>query len=84
MNELREQLKAQIIEQLNLEDLTPADIDTNAPLFGDAGLGLDSIDGLEFIVLLDAQYGIKIGDPSAAREIFTSVETLATFIESQK
>lgn len=80
MSELKENLKAQIIEQLNLEDLTPADIQDDAPLFGDQGLGLDSIDALEFIVLLDSNYGIKIADPNEGKEIFQSVNTLAAYI----
>ena len=80
MSELKENLKAQIIEQLNLEDLTPADIQDDAPLFGDQGLGLDSIDALEFIVLLDSNYGIKIADPNQGKEIFQSVNTLADYI----
>jgi acyl carrier protein len=84
MSSLKENLKVQIIEQLNLEDLTPADIVDEAPLFGDDGLGLDSIDALEFIVLLDSEYGIKIEDPAGAREIFYSLNTLAEFIESKK
>ena len=84
MSELKEQLKSQIIEQLNLEDLTPADIKNDSPLFGDEGLGLDSIDALEFIVLLDSFYGIKIEDQAAAREIFHSVDSMADFIESKK
>ena len=84
MSDLKENLKAQIIEQLNLEDLTPADIKDDAPLFGDEGLGLDSIDALEFIVLLESNYGIKIADPSKGREIFHSVNSLAAFIESNQ
>jgi acyl carrier protein len=84
MSELKENLKAQIIEQLSLEDLTPADIQDDAPLFGDEGLGLDSIDALEFIVLLESNYGIKIADPSQGREIFHSVNSLAAFIESNQ
>lgn len=84
MSELKENLKAQIIEQLSLEDLTPADIKDDAPLFGDDGLGLDSIDALEFIVLLESNYGIKIADPSQGREIFHSVNSLADFIEKNK
>lgn len=84
MSELKENLKAQIIEQLSLEDLTPADIKNDAPLFGDDGLGLDSIDALEFIVLLESNYGIKIADPSQGREIFQSVDSLAAFIESNQ
>ncbi len=84
MSDLKENLKAQIIQQLNLLDLKPSDILDDAPLFGDEGLGLDSIDALEFIVLLDSHYNIKIDDPAKAREIFTSVNTLAGFIESNK
>jgi acyl carrier protein len=84
MSDLKENLKAQIIEQLNLEDLTPADIQDDAPLFGDQGLGLDSIDALEFIVLLDSNYGIKISDPSEGKEIFQSVNTLADYISKHQ
>lgn len=84
MSELKENLKAQIIEQLNLEDLTPADIQDDAPLFGDQGLGLDSIDALEFIVLLDTYYNIKVADPNEGKEIFQSVNTLAAYIEKQQ
>lgn len=84
MSDLKENLKAQIIEQLNLEDLTPADIQDDAPLFGDQGLGLDSIDALEFIVLLDSNYGIKIADPSEGKEIFQSVNSLAAYISNHQ
>jgi acyl carrier protein len=84
MQELTEKLKKEIIEVLNLEDVKPEDIDTDAPLFGD-GLGLDSIDALELIVLLEKNYGIKIEDPREGRKIFTSVRTMADFIlEHQK
>lgn len=84
MSDLKETLKAQIIEQLNLEDLTPADIQNDAPLFGNDGLGLDSIDALEFIVLLETFYNIKIADPSEGKEIFHSVDSLAAYIEKNK
>ncbi|HIP31510.1 MAG TPA: acyl carrier protein [Crocinitomicaceae bacterium] len=80
MSDLKQTLKEQIIEQLNLEDLTPADIQDDAPLFGE-GLGLDSIDALEFIVLLEQNYGIKIADPSEGKDIFQSVNSLAEYIE---
>jgi acyl carrier protein len=82
MDGLREKLKAELITQLNLEDLEPEDIETEAPLFGD-GLGLDSIDALEIIVLLEKEYDIKIEDPREGKEIMVSVETLARFIESK-
>ncbi len=83
MNELIENLKVQIIEQLNLEEVKPADIDVNAPLFGD-GLGLDSIDALELIVLLEKHYSIKIAEPKDAKAIFTSVQTMADYIMANK
>lgn len=83
MSELKEQLKAQIIEQLNLEDVKPEDIGDDEPLFGE-GLGLDSIDALEFIVLLEQHYGIRIADPSQGRDIFHSVNSLADFIEKNR
>jgi acyl carrier protein len=83
MSDLKQTLKAQIIEQLNLEDLTVDDIQDDAPLFGD-GLGLDSIDALEFIVLLEQHYGIKLADPSEGKDVFTSVNSLADFIEKNR
>jgi acyl carrier protein len=84
MEELTEKLKKEVIEVLNLEDVKPEDIDVNAPLFGD-GLGLDSIDALELIVLLEKNYGIKIEDPKEGRKIFTSIQTMADYIlEHQK
>jgi len=80
MEELIANLKKQVIEQLNLEDLTPDDIDAKSPLFGD-GLGLDSIDALELIVLMEREYGIKINDPSEGKKIFASLETMAKYIQ---
>ena len=83
MDELIYTLKQQIIEALNLEDMTPEDIDENASLFGE-GLGLDSIDALELIVLMEKNYGIRVKDPSAGKEIFKSVNTMAAFIEANR
>ncbi len=83
MSTLIEELKAQIIETLNLEDITPADID-EAPLFGDAGLGLDSIDALELIVLMDKEHGIKIHNPAEGQTIFHSVKSMADYIAANK
>ena len=83
MEQLIEQLKAQIIEALNFEDMTPADIDSDAPLFGE-GLGLDSIDALELIMLMDREYGIKLADPKKGKEIFQSVRTMAEYIQAHR
>jgi len=84
MSELREKLKAQLIEQLNLEDIEISDIADDDALFGDDGLGLDSIDALEIIVLLEKEYGIKLADPKKGKDIMTSVNTLAAYIESNQ
>ncbi len=83
MNELIDQLKNQIIEALNLEDMTAQDIDAEAPLFGD-GLGLDSIDALELIVLLEREYGIKLTNPAEGKKIFKSVATIADFVDKNR
>lgn len=83
MDALIDKLKGEIIEQLNLEDVKKEDIDNDAPLFGD-GLGLDSIDALELIVLLEKNYGIKVANPQDGKKIFQSVRTMAEFIEANK
>jgi acyl carrier protein len=77
---LIDQLKAQVITELNLADIQAADIDPAAPLFNDGGLGLDSIDALELTVILDKHYGIKVTDPAQMKRAFFSIETLAAFI----
>lgn len=84
MSELIEKLKVQLIEQLNLEDLEPSDIEAGDPLFGDEGIGLDSIDALEIIVLLEKEYGVKLEDPKKGKEVFYSLETLADYITKNK
>jgi acyl carrier protein len=83
MENLIVKIKEQVIEVLNLEDVEVADIDTDAALFGD-GLGLDSIDALELIVLLEKHYGIKIEDPKDGKKIFQSIRTIAEYIEENK
>ena len=82
MDELIEKLKGQIIEQLNLVELKPEEINPDSPLFGE-GLGLDSIDALELIVLLEKHYGIKIEDPKDGKTIFQSIRTMAEYIKAQ-
>lgn len=83
MEELIETLKQQVIDALNLEDLTPADIDVDAPLFGE-GLGLDSIDALELIMILEKDYGIKLHSPAEGKEIFKSIRTMAEYIQAHR
>ncbi len=81
MNALIEELKIKLIEQLNLEDIEPAEIEVDQALFGD-GLGLDSIDALELIVLMERDYGIKIDDPNKGREVFATLTTMAEYIKA--
>jgi acyl carrier protein len=84
MQSLEEEVKNVIIEVLQLEDITPADIDTDAPLFGD-GLGLDSIDALELGVALQKRYGITLSaDSEETRRHFASVRTLSAMIAAYK
>ena len=78
--ELIEKLKKEIIVQLNL-DIDPTIITAESPLFGDEGLGLDSIDALELVVLLDRGYGIKVGNPEEVKDHFKSLSTLADYIK---
>ena len=79
MEQLIQELKEHLIEELNLDEIAPEDIDAEAPLFGD-GLGLDSIDALEIILILEKFYGIKLKNSAEAKPIFYSVKTLAEYI----
>lgn len=83
MEDLKIKLKEQLIEALNLEGMKPEEIDNAAPLFGE-GLGLDSIDALELIVLLEKNYNIRIEDPKDGRKVFHSIDTMAEFIQSKQ
>lgn len=84
MEELKQELKVKIIDILNLVDLTPEDIEDGAPLFGDQGLGLDSIDALELILLMEKDYGIKLKDASEGKAIFQSVSVMADYIQKNR
>jgi len=77
--ELKQQLKEMLIERLKFEDMTPDDIGDDESLF-DGGLGLDSIDALEIVVMLESEFGLKIKNESSARESFRSISTLADLI----
>ena len=83
MKELKQELKQQIIEFLNLTPLTPDEIKDDEPLFGD-GLGLDSIDSLELIVLLKRNYGITIQDPKEGRKVLVNINTMVEYIERNR
>lgn len=81
MEELKLKLKEQIIEALNLEEITPEEIGDDMPLFGE-GLNLDSIDALEIIIILDKNYGIRFDNPADAKPVFQSIGTLAAYIQN--
>ena len=83
MENLILELKTKIIDVLNLEEMTPDDIDTDAALFGE-GLGLDSIDALELIVLLEKDYGIRLANPAEGKAIFKSIRTIAEFVNTHR
>jgi len=83
MEDLKYELKKQIIEELKLEDIKPEDILDDAPLIGD-GLGLDSIDALELVVLLEKYHGVKIMDEEVGKRVLTSINTMADFIVEEK
>ncbi|WP_396151028.1 phosphopantetheine-binding protein [Flavobacterium sp.] len=83
MEALKQELKTKIIAALNLEHISVEEFDDNETLFGD-GIGLDSIDALELIVLLDKDYGIKLTDPKEGKTIFQSVETMANYIAANR
>jgi acyl carrier protein len=83
MEELILELKQKIIEALNLEEMTPEDIDADSPLFGE-GLGLDSIDALELIVLMEKNYGIKLANPAEGKAIFKSIRTIAEYVSEHR
>jgi acyl carrier protein len=81
-NDLRRKLKELLIERLKFEDMTPDDIPDDEPLFG-GGLGLDSIDALEIVVMLESEFGIKVKNETSARDSFRSISTLANYVESK-
>lgn len=83
MDALANELKARIIESLRLQDITPGQVDDDAPLFG-AGLDLDSIDALELVVMLEKYYGIVIKDIEEGRPAFRSVRALAAFVQARR
>lgn len=80
---LKQQVKEQIVQFLNLNTVNPVDIKDDEPLFGE-GLGLDSIDSIELIVMLSREYGINIQDPKEGRKILTTVNTMVDYIQEHR
>jgi len=81
--DLKTQLKQVLIEELNLEDLTPEEIEDDAPLFGD-GLGLDSLDAVELVVVIQKHFGVEIKDMEEGRPALQSINSLVAFIETKR
>jgi acyl carrier protein len=77
-------LKEILIKNLKLEDMTPEDIDDTMPLFGENGLGLDSVDSIELVLTVDKEFGVKITDSKAYETIFATVQSLLDFINAPK
>jgi len=82
MTDMKRKLKEMLIERLKFEEMTPDDIDDDAPLFA-GGLGLDSIDALEIVVMLESEFGIRVKNEGSARDNFRSISALADFVEQR-
>lgn len=72
--------KQTLIDGLNLEDITPDEIENDFPLFGDEGLGLDSVDSIELVLIIEKEYGVKINNPEQYNMIFASVNNLYKYV----
>jgi acyl carrier protein len=80
LDEIKQELKQLFVENLSLEELKPEDIRDDMNLFGDGGVGLDSLDGVEIVVLLRRQYGLDVKAMQKGRDIFQSINTLAPYV----
>lgn len=80
---LVDEIKTLIIEHLNLEDVDPAGVDPDAPLFGE-GLGLDSVDALELVMLMETNYGAKIASSEVGKQAFATLNSLAQFVQENR
>jgi acyl carrier protein len=83
MDQLKQQLKEMIVKDLNMPDVKPEDIDDKAPLF-EEGLGLDSLDAVELVVLLQKRFGVQIANMDEGKEAFASIEALARFVDKRR
>jgi acyl carrier protein len=83
MENLKLELKEKIIDALNLVDMTPADIEDDAPIFME-GLGLDSIDALELMLLMEKNYGIRLSNPAEGKQVFKSINAMAEYVNANR
>ncbi len=81
---IKENLKKMLVEELNLEDIEPEEILDDEPLFGDDGLGLDSLDAVELVVQIQKHFGVEIKNMEEGKSAFQSINSLATFIEARQ
>lgn len=84
MDNLINEIKAELINALHLDGMKPEDLDADAPLFGEGGIGLDSIDALEIIVMLEKNYGIRLSNVSESKAIFKSIRSIAEYVKEHK
>lgn len=80
LDDVKQTLKRLLVENLSLEGVKPEDITDDMMLFGEGGLGLDSLDGVEVVVILQRHYGLDVKDMQKGREIFQSINTLAPYV----
>lgn len=84
MDNLINQIKVELIKALHLDGMKPEDLDADAPLFGEGGIGLDSIDALEIIVMLEKNYGIRLSNVTEGKAIFKSIRSIAEYVKEHK
>lgn len=84
MDNLINEIKAELINALHLDGMKPEDLDADAPLFGEGGIGLDSIDALEIIVMLEKNYGIRLSNVAEGKTIFKSIRSIAEYVKEHK
>jgi acyl carrier protein len=79
--DVKQKLKQVIIEDLALEDVSVESIEDDSPIFGEGGLGLDSLDAVELVVVIQKHFGVQIKDMAKGREVFQSLNTLAAYVQ---
>jgi acyl carrier protein len=84
MDNLINEIKVELIKALHLDGMKPEDLDADAPLFGEGGIGLDSIDALEIIVMLEKNYGIRLSNVTEGKAIFKSIRSIAEYVKEHK